>query len=64
MSTVALEAALRALGVHGVVTAEGAVATVRVAAEDRTLERPDVRRAALAAAAEHGFRGLALEVAD
>lgn len=64
MSTEALEATLRALGVHGTVSAEGAVAVVRVAGEDRALERPEVRKAALAAAADHGFRGLALEVAD
>lgn len=64
MSIETLQSALRTLGVDGTVTAEGAVAVVRVPAGDRALERPETRRAAVAAAMEHGFRSLALEVAD
>jgi hypothetical protein len=64
MSADALEAALRAAGIAGTVTADGVVAVLRVAPDDRVLEDAARRRAAIALASEHGFRSLALEVAD
>jgi hypothetical protein len=62
MNAAALQAALEAAGFHGRVTAVGAVALLRVSAEDRVFEDPAARRTAVAIAAEHGFRNLALEV--
>lgn len=64
MSADALEAALRAAGIAGTVTAEGVVAVLRVAPDDRVLLDAARRRAAITLASEHGFRSLALEVAD
>lgn len=64
MSARALEDAFRAVGVHAAVDAEGAVAVMRIASADVSLEDPEVRQALLAIAARHGFRNLALEVVD
>lgn len=64
MNAPALEAALRQIGLSCTVTADGPVALVRVAPDDTALGEPATRRAAVALAAEHGFRNIALEVAD
>lgn len=64
MSAVALREALLALGLDCEVEAEGAVALVRVPAHERRLESSEVRRAAVRLGAQHGFRNVALEVAD
>lgn len=64
MNAPQLQAALRTLGIEGEITASGVIAILRVAADDRVLAEAETRRAAVALAAEHGFRSLALEVAD
>lgn len=64
MSAGALESALRAIGIRGTVAAEGAVALLRIEADDTVLVDAALRKAALALASEHGFRNLALEVSD
>ena len=64
MNVRALEAALAAAGIPGVVDADGTVAVLRLPSEDRSIEDPDCRRTAVALATEHGFRTLALEVDD
>jgi len=62
MNAATLQLALEAAGFHGRVTAVGAVALLCVSADDRVFEDPAARRTAVAIAAEHGFRNLALEV--
>ncbi len=64
MNAMQLEHALRALGTDAVVDAEGAVAVMRMRAEDPRLADAAYRRSLVAVAAEHGFRNLALEVVD
>lgn len=64
MSTAGLEAALRARGIAATVDADGAVAMLRLHADLPELLDASHRRALVLLAAEHGFRNLALEVAD
>lgn len=64
MNAVALEAALRALGIEAEILPEGAVAVMRIIAGDAPLNDAATRRALVALAESHGFRNLALEVAD
>jgi hypothetical protein len=56
-----LDAALRALGVRCTVEDRGPLAVVIPAAGERSFERADVRRHALAILRAHGFTHAALE---
>ena len=64
MSAAALEQALTAMGVVCAVTAEGALAVIRAAPGNHALEDEASRREAVRLASVHGFRNIALEVAD
>jgi hypothetical protein len=60
--TDSLDAALRALGVRCTVEKRGPLAVMIPAAGERSLERADVRRQAIAILRAHGFTHAALEL--
>ena len=57
-----LESALAAIGVRCAVERRGSLAVLTRASGDRALERPEVRRDALAVVRAHGFTHAAVEV--
>lgn len=64
MSADALQAAMVARGIRAVVSADGAVAVMKVDRDDVSVADPEIRRSLVALALAHGFRNLALDVAD
>lgn len=64
MSAGELQAALAAQGIRAEVWAEGAVAVMTLDRDDASVADPAVRRSLVALALAHGFRNLALDVAD
>jgi hypothetical protein len=59
----ALRTGLASLGIDGVVEARGALA-ILIVGDSSALRDPAIRKAAVALAAEHGFKNLALEVLE
>lgn len=64
MSAEALREALRMTGIDAEVDADGSVAVLRLVANDIAMEDSERRREVVALAGRHGFRTIALEVAD
>jgi hypothetical protein len=60
--TAAIESALDAVGVRCTVERRGSLAVLTPIAGDRTFERPEARRDALAVLRAHGFTHAAVEV--